>query len=705
MITARLEIKEAVPNAKCVSPTQDLTAETSLSFDDDTVEYKDLISPPSNCRPVSDFKFTSNVPPKSAHTVNQVIDKKTNTNLFYKKTSEVMAWLEAAAAGAYRMYIPNHVMPSYAVYNGKKFEGVASEAVPKFKSLAIDKLESIDLDIDYLGKTEREQYDKIQILENLDKTFSTTRKEIETREALLQLKLKPIKEERKQIKKQISELGNSNYFVIGEDGKPKINTVTEVARLKQLLKKNSAIKDKLMAEQIEIEGMQSQFHEDMYINYQINPIEFERYRIIKGIANGLTASYIFTEDDLHRNNFTKYGYRIDFDMSFWSLFHDFKDESILIKAANIRSPGPHITSVNSEDIIRFPNTEYFKPYFWPTSQTTSASISSATNILRSLKTVIGFQDNDYEKRDNHLFQQLEDHPVFKYHKYVNMVKCILTTRDICRQNAEKNIPKDIEYNFNGKKDYLINHFVDQHEARVKAFEDALLMIPEFHDFFKKHHKNISEDLLKDLKKQNINYSDNEKNELIVGLEVKQQANDSIFPEEVMKRKCETILSKIETQEKKWSDKISNSEKNYNDLTAQIKNKINSYSPDGLLVSVFGSWARSAPGEEKIVAEKILKMANSLPDFIEKQKQAFGSHTHLFAIKKVFDAIDTEIDTYNLKNTKSLPKPEYAALIKEFKLLKDQFKIALPSEMLVHSPDGMELKMPTSSRTMNTVTAA
>ena len=60
-----------------------------------------------------------------------------------------------------------------------------------------------------------------------------------------------------------------------------------------------------------------------------NPLTAEDLKnaeIVKGLAVGLTLSYIFEEDDLHRSNMNKYGVRIDFDMSMWPFVFDYKNE-------------------------------------------------------------------------------------------------------------------------------------------------------------------------------------------------------------------------------------------------------------------------------------------------------------------------------------------------------------------------------------------
>src|SRR4029079_17964673 len=84
-------------------------------------------------------------------------------------------------------------------------------------------------------------------------------------------------------------------------------------------------------------------------------INLDNYRVVKGLAIGLTTSYIFMEDDLHRNNLSKDGKRFDFDMSLWPLLYNFKQASFLeIPLVFYRGPNEASFKVTTEDVINFP---------------------------------------------------------------------------------------------------------------------------------------------------------------------------------------------------------------------------------------------------------------------------------------------------------------------------------------------------------------
>ncbi len=507
---------------------------------------------------------------------------------------------------------------------------------------------------------------------------------------------KEISDKRKEIEKQFNAFNDSETFVIVEEGVPSTNADDEARRLQKELKKHNLKTQKLLNEfdekkqqlelkQINLVRKKNKFFENTYIKHKIAPEDFNKYRIIKGLSNALTPRWIYIEDDFHRNNFNKYGLGIDFDMSFWPLFNDYKNKRLSDRV--LRNPGLHHLIVSINDIINFPDTENFLPYFWPTSQTKSASISSTTNIIKSVQSMLGLPDNNYEIKDNELFKQLKNHPVFKYHKYVNMTKCILTSTHIIRQNAEKHIPPDIIHIFNGKKDYLINHFINLHESRVKAFKNALILIPEFHEFFIENYEKIAEEFVKDLKEQGITYSADDCEEIRSLLEAREEKeikiNGSHSPLSQIKTVSKTILIAIDNQKEAWADKVKNSSVNHTQFIKNLQGKLGIYAPsEGYLTSIWsGMWGtKTAAPEEKAIAEKILKESFTLPGFIEQNRNAMGGHIYLSAMKKMYDSIHAEVDSFRKKENPETNN-EPTGIYKDLFDLNALLEKYLPSEML------------------------
>lgn len=692
--------QEDQKRAPTQAPFQELSSDTDDDFETDIT----VIRPVAH-RPLSDFTLTERTAPKTAHTVHESIDNETKKIHFIKETSEIMACLEAAATGAYRMSIPRDVMPAYAIYDKNKYIGVASEGIPNFKSLAVDRLTEIDLNFDYLGKSPDEQLKKILILEKLDEEYCKIKNDVEKKEIAISISLKKLKkqklknikklnEKRAEIEKQFKAFKNIETFSVNQDGEPTVSPASEARRLKKILRAHNIEKEELFKEykankeilefkQINLACKINRFFEQTCTKQGFRPDEFNRYRIVKSLANGTIESFVYIEEDLHRNNVSKNG-RFDFDMSFWPLFNDFKDKSLADRA--FRTPGKHHLAVTWEDIINFPNTESFLPYFWPTNQARSTSISSTTNIIKSVKSYLGVPDNNYEIRDNELFQRLSTHPVFKYHKYVNLTKCILMTKNICRQNAEKHIPPELIHTYNGKKDYLINHFVDLHESRIHAFRKALLQIPEFHDFFKEHHERIAEEFLRDLKEQGITYTSNEINEATRFLEAKETPeNDPNSPAAHIKQVSKNILISIDNQKKAWADKVENSLQHYTESLESVQKKMALYAPcEGYLSSLWGGiWKNNISAEDKSSAEKIIKEISTLPQFIDNNKNTLGCNIYLASMKKLHDGINKEVESFKKKidSNSNETKEELKGLYKDLIDLKNMIEKYLPNEML------------------------
>lgn len=701
MITAGRKEKEAVPNARASGVIVSLPSDEPVLknqtppviFDekDDDVDFLPPISLPSEHRSISEFITTGITQPPTNHTVTQIIDEETHKTYYLKYTKKAEnAYLEAAMAGEYRMYAPHNIMPSHVINDGNKCIGVASEAFPGFKSLAVDKLKPFDLNYAYLGQTPEEHEKNIEILEKLDDEFQTLVDE----ENIIAMKFAQLEDEEKELRKKIHEVGHQDqeYCFIALESSPKEKQTNQmlghehIAVLENLPKDDSRQEEvrlakkiesipnkrkKLLKEEYALSKKFKHFNHTMRRDYQFTREEFDRYRLIKTITNVLATSMINMEDDLHQNNLGKKG-RYDFDMS-GELAIDSKEKGL--RDNYFRAPGVHLTIVHPDDIENFPNTDHFKPYYWPTSQTKSGSISSTTGgSLRTVKAALGFADNDFEISTNELFQRIKTHPVCIYHKYVNFTKCMLKTDDLTRQNAVKHIPQDVEYTFKNKVNYLINHFEKQQNSRPPAYYKAFLVLPKFQEWFKKNHEKVSAKFLKELSKQNLNYIDRAAGDTRDLSEYKETPNDATLSAIHIKRKCDTILLEV-------NNKIINASTNYEKLMKMIQEKLVPFSSESMLSALFGGYGmftKAPPSEAKMTVERIIKEADTLPDFIRTNKDTMGAQSYLTAIKKIFDIVKTETELCN-------EKPELLCLRKELLLFQEFLKNALPVEMLSNMP--------------------
>lgn len=210
--------------------------------------------------------------------------------------------------------------------------------------------------------------------------------------------------------------------------------------------------------------------------------DLKNYRMIKGQAIGLTASYVLGEDDCHRGNISKYGIRIDFDMTLWWILCKFKESGIV--DWTFRFPNESTFIIHPYDILHFPNLVHADPFYWPTKP---------PKILKEpLRSFVGkmlpVSENAYEVHDNSVFQKLETHPVFVYHKYATLLKFILTNHEMYRAVAKLYLRENITMEDKNLIDVLSQHI----DKRIQLFKKVLLQMPDFYAFLNTIDKNVGE---------------------------------------------------------------------------------------------------------------------------------------------------------------------------------------------------------------------
>jgi hypothetical protein len=600
---------------------------------------------PSGHRQLAEFNLTESKSQNTAHDVIKAEDKKDNKTVYIKYAESRIAELEAAAAGAYKMLAPNHIPKTYAIDDDEndKCIGVASEEIPNFKSIAKDPLKAHELATHFLDDGV-----SIEELDQIDEQLYEAERKIENEEREILKQLAVLKEEEKELNEKRSQVRNQEDFVL-INGEPPPNSDIEIIEIKKLRKENSKKTEELELKLDDLAGEIKKLRDDIYLSKKINFKDLECYRTVKSLALSLTTSYIFMEDDLHRNNFGKKG-RLDFDMSFWPFFHDFKTKSLIARFLNLRVPGDHTTRVSAYDIIHFPNIDKCKPYFWPTQPPKTAALSSAP--ATAVKSKLNYPVNDYQTDDNKIFEALEHNPIFIYHKYAALTKLILTTPDVCRQNALQHISPETKYTFNNQEDYLINHFVKQHESRITAFRDVLLSIPEYREFFRKHHKKISAEFIRDLKNQNINYFNN-----------KECEEKEIAATDVMEKQCNLLLQLMDVAERKEADDASSDthfvpptpEEKYNELDKLIRNAMETYknpyneSVITGITTMFGWWRNHKTLATNIVGECDKFMAKN------KESGSLDPSIYLLNIKNLSERINTELQPFEKANEENFQK--------------------------------------------------
>jgi hypothetical protein len=450
---------------------------------------EEAFAPPIKSLAEKEIQKLENLPKKSFHEVQKVrvITDSELIEGFLKinATGSLVSQLEATASGFYKIF-GSHLVPTmHAVYNNSmEYTGVLSETLPGFKSIVADPLKKEDLNVDFLAekKLSIEEVDRLEIeLRKLDEEEQAfIRKEKKLEHDLAVLKENKANEEKSENRRKISDnlLSQSNLSL----------------RFQELYDRKKKRLEKIAEEQ------------------KITEQDIKRYRTVKNLAVTLTTSYIYMEDDLHRNNISKDGLRIDFDMSLWPIFYMFK--AALLKSyrkpGEANQPGDLINPLNkfnvtARDIEQFPLLTDARPYYWVTRSTDEKSYASSTNtrdIFKSVKETLfpSAAENAYPDHTHPIYQSLHTNPVFIHHKFKTLLKYILTTEDVYRTIAKQHMD---EFCKNVDAKPMIDVLVKQQMDRIEKFETELLKIPAFLTFFQQHSQECMDELLQELHAQGV----------------------------------------------------------------------------------------------------------------------------------------------------------------------------------------------------------
>lgn len=452
--------------------------------------------------------------------------------------------LEAVCAAFYKLLAPHHTPTTHAVYDEEKQEyaGVASEEIPGFRSIAMDPLKEEDLNVDFLDKTnlsiaEIDEMDEaLQKLEEKMESFERRKKKLESTEGV------------------------------------------HAASLKELT-------DSLKREEAEVTKQIIDFFVNAEINNSLTRRNLETYRIIKGLAITLTTSYIFCEDDLHQNNLSKYGKRIDFDMSLWPITYSFKTimpvqflEVFKFRKRNIDS-----FVVTRDDIEKFPSIKDSQPFYWPTKNLGTSSHSIPTMV----KYAFGYTTNPYPYPINLLFQKLEKNRIFVYHQFRTLAKFILSDSNMYKQIVAQHLRKECFYN----SKLLIDIITKEVEDRIAIFENTLLSIPEFANYLQQHGKKIIDELCDSASEQAINFDKDQMTQTykdfvnIILLKSQRREHD----------KTATL---------KPAPDVPKEVNTYKNITEELKKSMNSYKNPGAI----GAWGLFRSRDNFYTATELTKFA-------------------------------------------------------------------------------------------------
>ena len=219
-------------------------------------------------------------------------------------------------------------------------------------------------------------------------------------------------------------------------------------------------------------------------SFKIGVMDLINYRIVKGLAMGLSARYVFEEGDNHNRNMAKDGTLIDFDMSLWPILSKFKDILFIDRWLHGRLPNENSFVITANDIRNFPNLQDALSgfYYWPTKITYWTK-----SMIDTISAIYDAAENLFTRHDNEIFQKLAVHPVFIFHKFKTLLKYMLTTDKMYHALAELNIRKDLAIK-NEKTDpkNLIDEITYHEASRIQQLRKVLINMPEFQEFLIHH---------------------------------------------------------------------------------------------------------------------------------------------------------------------------------------------------------------------------
>ncbi len=450
---------------------------------------------PLENRPLCDFSMGEQLPKTSFHEIQKAVDVKTQQSVYLKRNTigSVLSEIEAAIAAFYRFLAPSQIPITQAVYNDRnETVGVVSYEIPCFQTVAQEPLKEEDLNLDHLN------FNDGTLFEVLDK-FDKELEEIEADVAQKEL----------EIESALDKVDEQKQFLQSRQQRLQANGIVAPNELKELaagFRANTEEEARLFEARCTNTERLSTFYNKLFTEHHVTKDDFRKFRIIKGLAIGLTASYIFGEDDLHRNNMSKDGKRIDFDMSLWLILFGLKDMWFVER--KLRQPNKNAHNVTERDIVNSPILEDAQPYHWPAKppgflqSVAMRSTSGAANAFSKEASAI-YHKLAPPKPDEQGVTPLESAAtkVYRHYKYATLLKFIISNESIYRNIGLLHIRKDRELESKNAVETLARFQAE----RIQRFKDVLVRIPEFGEFLKADGDRLLQAMLLEFEEHNKKY--------------------------------------------------------------------------------------------------------------------------------------------------------------------------------------------------------
>lgn len=233
--------------------------------------------------------------------------------------------------------------------------------------------------------------------------------------------------------------------------------------------------------------------------------------IIKGLARGLVASWIFAEDDCHRYNISKDGKRVDFDNSNYPIVGQLKPRSMLSPITMLdKSSRPYdekFFPVTVHDVEHFPELRDANPYYWGTKP--EPVLIEHTRVLIGW-TGVPISKNSFTVTENPTYKKLQYNELFNYHKFATLLKFILTPDKNLRYIAEQHISPEREIVNDDFQVRKVSEMMSSYAIkRKKMFTETLVKTPSFRQFLTKYGDKALAEIQTEFKEQNQLIDDHE----------------------------------------------------------------------------------------------------------------------------------------------------------------------------------------------------
>lgn len=227
--------------------------------------------------------------------------------------------------------------------------------------------------------------------------------------------------------------------------------------------------------------------------------------IVLGLAEGLTASWIFAEDDCHRCNISKDGKRVDFDNSNYPVTGQFKfaNTGLLTPAelaeSKLRPYDVKYYPVSEIDAVQFPDLTVSQHFYWPTKS--GVLLRDKTIDFIENWTKVSLSRNAFTEEENPNYIKLKKMPLFMRRKFHVLLKFILLPDKVWQAIARQHIRDSLKAPFDNKKKAsdLMSDFIIQRKAQ---FREMLVNLPEFQDFLLRHGETSLEKIIAEINERN-----------------------------------------------------------------------------------------------------------------------------------------------------------------------------------------------------------